>query len=652
MMRSESGKLTFWYLQVSSWVARHQGRQWVLILAALLSLPNVFRPEPSLGLDASWDRSLQVAVTGGAVFGRDILFTYGPLGYLLTRSPVSKVNLLLYDFFIMASLLSVYRRLLPSPLRLERAILVLAVAIITNHGLEVGPAGILFIIAGYWLWRLYASDSLVIPLAGSLVASVLLFFSKVNFGLLMIGLIPGYSLGLLVCRGDWRRAAWLAAGFALLVWSGSICWQVEVNGYLRASLEMITGYTEAMFFSLSARSLDFVAAASLTLAVIAAALASLKTTAWQEWMMACPLVMLTAWLLFKNGFVRADAYHVPTFLSSLPLLLAVWSVAVGGSRIVTTLLTLSVLCGVVQLEALYSSLGSFSWTPLRYARGVCVTPWRQNSQQLGAELRARWPELTFPEAMRSAIGKSSVSVMPLDLASLAILNGLNLKERPVLQSYLAYTSWLDAQNARFLASSKASDFILYMTDSSGDIDNRPTAWNESMTKRALIQNYTPCLDFRRQEPLESATENLVVLRRSADARLYEPISTNKVTLALDQPLDIPASTNYEFLWLEAARTPRGQLAAFLSQPAEMTVEYEYSDGTSRRYRAILPILKTGVLINYRIESADEIRRWLAADMTGNVTARSLRFQSTSPWAFRSPFQGKEVTCRLVTRPVH
>jgi hypothetical protein len=414
---------------------------------------------------------------------------------------------------------------------------------------------------------------------------------------------------------------------------------------------MITGYNEAMLFTISARSLNFVAAASLALAVMAAAFASLRAAAWREWMMVCPLVMLTAWLLFKNGFVRADAFHIPTFLSSLTLLLAVWSIAFGGSSIVNTLLTVSVLCGVVQLEALYSSLGSFSWTPLRYARGVCVAPWRQNRQQLEAELRAHWPELTFPDAMRSAIGKSSVSVMPLDLGSLAILNSLNLKERPVFQSYLAYTSWLDAQNARFLASSKASDFILYMTDSSDAIDNRPTAWNESITKRALIQNYTPSMNFLRQERFGAAMENLVVLRRSPEARLYEPISTNKVTLALDQPLDLPVSTNYQFLWLEAERTPRGKLAAFLNQPAELTVAFEYSDGSSHRYRAILPILKTGVLINYRIESADEIRRWLAADMTGNVTTRSLRFQSMSPWAFRSPLQGKVVTCRLVTRSV-
>jgi hypothetical protein len=63
------------------------------------------------------------------VFGRDFIFNYGPLGYLLTRSPVSKLNLLLFDFFVLGSLLSVYRKLLPAPMQPARAILVLAVAL-------------------------------------------------------------------------------------------------------------------------------------------------------------------------------------------------------------------------------------------------------------------------------------------------------------------------------------------------------------------------------------------------------------------------------------------------------------------------------------------------------------------------------------------
>jgi hypothetical protein len=410
-----------------------------------------------------------------------------------------------------------------------------------------------------------------------------------------------------------------------------------------------------MFIPLPPRPLVFITDALLTLGVIAAALANLRTAAWRDWITIGPFVMLAAWLQFKNAFVRADSVHTPMFLSSLPLVLAVWSLAWPGCRSVNILLLSSVLCGVVQLEVIGYSLEWFSWTPLRYARGVWVTPRRQNGEQLGAQLRAGWPELTMPENVRSALGRSSVDVMPWD-SSLAILNGLNLKQRPVPQTYAAFTPWLDAQNARFLRSSNAADFILYVTQSATNgntIDRRPAAWDESMTKRELIENYTPCMEFQLMEQFFPTAELhpalAVGLKRSPGAREYEPIATNGVTLALDQPLDIPASTNYEFLWLEVERTPLGKLAAFASQPAELTAVLEYSDGTSKDYFAVLPILKTGVVINYRIESAGEIRRWLYSETSGNVTARAIRFKSTSPWAFQSPFHGQVITSRLVVR---
>jgi hypothetical protein len=227
-MRSEPGNRGTLYLQVSNWLGGLQGRQVVLLLAGCLSLPNIFCPKPSLGVDSAWHHSLQVAATGSSVFGRDLVFTYGPLGYLLTRSPVSKLNLLLYDGFILGSLLSVYRKLLPAPMRAARALLVMALALITKEGLEAGSAGILFILAGYWLWRFQADDSFVIPLAGSLAASVVLFFSKANYGLIMLGLIPCACFGLWAFRRKWGRAAWLAGGFALLVLLGSVCWRVDL----------------------------------------------------------------------------------------------------------------------------------------------------------------------------------------------------------------------------------------------------------------------------------------------------------------------------------------------------------------------------------------------------------------------------------------
>src|ERR1035438_7133838 len=86
-------------------LASRLGRILLLTLAACFSLPVFFVATPDVGLDPSWQLSLQLAAADGKVFGREFVFTYGPLGWLLLHIAVSKVGLLLYDFFILGSLL-------------------------------------------------------------------------------------------------------------------------------------------------------------------------------------------------------------------------------------------------------------------------------------------------------------------------------------------------------------------------------------------------------------------------------------------------------------------------------------------------------------------------------------------------------------------
>ncbi len=51
---------------------------------ALLPMPPQI---PITGLDASWAHALNVAHARNFIFGRDIVFTFGPLGYLLYPLP-------------------------------------------------------------------------------------------------------------------------------------------------------------------------------------------------------------------------------------------------------------------------------------------------------------------------------------------------------------------------------------------------------------------------------------------------------------------------------------------------------------------------------------------------------------------------------------
>ena len=79
------------------------------------------------------------------------------------------------------------------------------------------------------------------------------------------------------------------------------------------------------------------------------------------------------------------------------------------------------------------------------------------------------------------------------------------------------------------------------------------------------------------------------------------IATNEVSLTPDQPLAIPATTNPLFLTLDVERSMAGKLQSLILVPSMLTVHLSVSGmGSSKNYRAVLPILKTSVLVNRRV----------------------------------------------------
>jgi len=152
-------------------------------------------------------------------------------------------------------------------------------------------------------------------------------------------------------------------------------------------------------------------------------------------------------------------------------------------------------------------------------------------------------------------------------------------------------------------------------------------------------------------PISGVSEDAegTLLRRTLGTMRFEAVATNAVDIALGQPWSVPPSSNYEFLWLEARRTWRGRLLAAAVQSPELLADFEYSDGFSAEHRAVLPILETGVLINYRVDSLRETQRWLHGRAAENAGVRSIRFRARWPGTFQPSFRGRIVTCRLVPK---
>jgi len=623
----------------------------VLGIAACLSIPPSFTATTSIGLDASWQLSLQWAAFNHKVFGREFVFTYGPLGYLFIHAAVNKGVLPLYDFFVLGSLLSVYRALLPLRPAPADAFLIIALSAVTKTCL-LGPAAVLFNILGYWLWRTYERGSAQ-SVCFSLIAALVLFLGKVNYGLITAFVIPWCAIGMLLfCRERRIPALLLLLGFPMLVLLGAKVWHLDLAGYLHSGFELIAGYNEAMFTPPAKTLLAFELASVFLLAMGLAAWQGRHQLPWKDQAMILPFIAFASLLLFKNAFVRSDESHNFSFFAALPLLLAVWAISWRGAATIKVLLFASLLypLALVAAESEYFGRRELAQiTPWRYFREAVTVPWRESSGYLQKSLFESFPEVSLARNIRAVIGRSTVDVMPWE-SSIAVLNGLNYQPRPVPQAYSVYTPWLDELNARFLSSTNAPEYILFACAQPAAIDGRPAAWDESLTKTMLLENYALDSSFSLplrtwpDQPLQPAT--VFLLRRSPGLRHLVPIATNQVSLALDQPLPIPDSTNLIYLALDATRSVWGKFKAAALAPNALTVSFKYQDGCSTNYRAVLPILKSGVLVNRRVESADETGNWLAAAASRNPGVSSITFTSPQSSAFHAPFKGVLIEYRL------
>lgn len=74
----------------------------IFLLSAFVILPIGFFGHVNAGLDPSWQFSLHMAFENNLIFGKDYIFTYGPLGFLSTRLPFASTKplLIISDIFL------------------------------------------------------------------------------------------------------------------------------------------------------------------------------------------------------------------------------------------------------------------------------------------------------------------------------------------------------------------------------------------------------------------------------------------------------------------------------------------------------------------------------------------------------------------------
>lgn len=575
----------------ADWLAR----AFFFVLLALVIYTFPFFPTNEL--DASWRMVLGKAFHDRLQFGVDLVFTYGPLGFLMGKT----YSGLYYKVFLVwqaAEALIFGALIFRQGLRLTgyRRYIYFAFFILLGASYDDALQQIVIGLMGFELLRRSDEKLRVVPaLFGTLVA----FLGLIKFTNFMLGAIFVVCIaGLHLWRGRRSDALWVAGWFAgpyLLGWV--LCGQSVLNlpDYFYNSWEISQGYQETMGIPTPPEGLI---AGLVTVAFVSVYLLGYFSRLADRARATATALAFGAYVFlnWKHGFVRADGHMIGFFYAvmvpaiSFPLLLD------DGERLrrwqgaLTAALAVSCIAGVgVAIPGLMRGILHFAQERAFGSAEKLLTP-RATRELYDYKLHLERTYFELPN-IHAIVGQGTIDVFGFELA-VALYNDFNYRPRPVIQSYSAYRPHLSRLNLKFYASDRAPDYVLFKLQT---IDRRLVTFDDAEVLSLLVHRYE----------YVTTEKGLQLWRRKPGPFSRGQIAPHAIrtsVLAPGQPF-LAEDLVDRHLWATVDLKPSllGRLRGFLYKLPIVTLRIETTQGTKLDYRLPLPQGRTGFIINPVVE---------------------------------------------------
>ncbi|MEY4987849.1 MAG: hypothetical protein RL567_1628 [Bacteroidota bacterium] len=572
--------------------------------------------EPGAGLDPSWQIALNLLREKPGIWGRDFVFTYGPLGSYIYRLPilVPAWKQFLYDGFFFLNLIYFHATCFPKQAKYYHLLLFLCFNLFSFEMIGETTAFLWMFLGMYHGFvALHATSTWkrTISLTMSFLLLGIIFFSKANYGII----VWAFLIGLIVVMVIQKRLVWylgiLWAGLfivALMAWAQGL--DTNLLLYFKTSLHIIANYNAGMsvfpeaFEKMTALTyVVFLFQVFLSLYLVMKA----PLQAWSEYFLVATALGIS-FVLLKYSFVRADSGHFTAYvklMSYVGLLIVANSTLLSIRRIY--LLFMPVLFALYVY--LYVPLVGFTalgiWHGIKY-RPYILANYFQGTRELASTGQR------LPATFLQRIGKHSVDVIPFEL-SWVNTHGLNYAPRPTLQSYLAGDRYLDSLNEVHFASNKAPDFVIYGLEKS----TLKYPWaEESFTQKALLMHYE----------IVDSNDSLLLFARKPNHRKLRLVFTRHARHPLGKEIYLGVlQTGYlrESIF-ETAYSSTGNLVNLLFQPPQLMAELK-SGNVRERIRVAPNLLKKGFWSNNLILNLAQAKQFYMATLDSSNTLESIKF---------------------------
>ena len=507
-------------------------------------------PSPEPGLDPSWILGLHLAAAEGLDHGTDVIFSYGPLGFLDEPSVVNGTTAVLsglYEFGLRVALAVSFlwagRR--SFGLALAAAVALVATAITPGEMIPLSLAA---------LWCLVAVQADAPPwsrhllLIGGGAFAALESMIKLNIGLAIVAMVVVAAVAFEGRR--LRNLGVLAAAFAVTgvgLWLAAGQGLGNLDDFVRASFEVISGYSASMQVRFQYVDWDRPVAALIVAATLAAGFLATRDLPRARRFASLAVIALLVFALVKQGFVRHNAGQVTLFTAGIvvPWIAlrsrGAWrwvaAAAVAAIALVSWPMTGRELTSTLHTEASFERLRSLFDPGHREAVRDDARAWMRATYDLDPRIVRR-------------IGSATVHTLPWEIG-LTWAYGLNWKPLPVIQDYTAYTPELDETNAEALASADGPRFLLrhrdYRDDSPANIDGRYEPYDAPAETRTMLCGFRDAITTKRNQLLERT-----------DDRCGAPRTVETVTAEFGETIPVPDAGPGEALFARVEGTsPEG-----------------------------------------------------------------------------------------------
>lgn len=606
----------------------------IMAMSLIMTMPSLvqfFAPTKDT-LDLSWAWMLGYGIQHGMPWGKSLIFTYGPLGFMANPffygdhllwglSAVTRVLTWLGFGMLYAVISLLFPRNEQAPTINMLAVVIAWIIGASFVDVSTQSAFIALLLLAYALQKGQSKSTIIVLiLAGALLAFGALIkvtaLIVASFVLLLYPILWAYVCNTrkLVLESFIGLFSFLIVLFVFLL--GSSLHIANLVSYVRATLSIATGYTPAM--SGHGERLQTIGALLILLLFVVTGLRFLarRNRLVVAQLLVFGVILFWAW---KEGFTRHDpgfrgghamAFYGIALLVSGVMMPIVSNAAhkadytiIAGAYMVALMFALPG-AGVLNVNEVWNYKTFYS---------LITSPVARESLQASQD-RALKAQFHLAPATLQSVQGVSVNIVPWDLM-MAQGYRMDLLPSPVFQAYLAYTPYLDRVNANQIWRKWGAQRIMYSFMS---IDGRYPVFDEPTTFRAMLTCYHTAYAGRRYS----------VLKRNPCAKPKLLRIGAMVKQRFGAWISVPSNADY--MGVDIHTGVIGRLADIFYKPNEVYIIFRLADGSIKGpFRFVYRVGGDGLFVKYFVNDQQDASRLFAANASGLRKIAAFRLTTAS-----------------------